>query len=73
MNVKAEKSGAAAFRKAPLPKRGRIFLCAFGNTRAGIGRTVIRKTETVNAQILSPGQRIQVRAGVKPNVLETHA
>ena len=35
------------------------------NSRTGICRTVNRITETVIAKILSPGERTQVRAGVK--------
>jgi hypothetical protein len=48
------------------PRRGRILRRVLGNSCDGIDRTDLRKTEIMNAEILSPGERIQVRAGVKP-------
>ena len=46
------------------PRRGRNCSRVFGNIHGWIGRTVIRKTENVIAEILSPGERTQVRAVV---------
>ena len=45
--------------------RRRIVRRPLENSHAGIGRTVNQITETVIAKILSPGERTQVRAGVK--------
>ena len=47
------------------PRRGRTVRRVFGNTCAGIGRRMVRKPENVAAEILSPGERTQVRAVVK--------
>src|ERR1035441_8396502 len=46
-------------------RRRRIVRRPLENPRAGIGRTVNQITEAVIAKILSPGERTQVRAGVK--------
>jgi hypothetical protein len=47
------------------PWRGRTVRRVGGNTSSGISRMMVRKTENVAAEILSPGERIQVRAVVK--------
>ena len=44
------------------PRRGRTVRRVFENTRDWIDRIVIRKPETVMAHLLSPGERIEVRA-----------
>ena len=47
------------------PRRGRTVHRVFGNTRDWICQEVIRKSEIVIVEILSPGVRTQVRAGVE--------
>jgi hypothetical protein len=42
-----------------------------GNTSGGIGRTTKRVTENVIGEILSPGERTQVRAGIESNFQRT--
>ncbi len=50
------------------PRRGRTVRRVFGNTCDWIGRRTFGKTENVTAEILSPGERTQVRADVPPFV-----
>lgn len=50
----------------PLPKERAFMLAAsFENTRDWIGTEVVRQPENVNAEILSPGERTQVKAVVQ--------
>ena len=46
------------------PRRGRNIRRVFGNIHDWIGRMVCRKPEIVMACLLSPGERIEVRAVV---------
>ena len=46
------------------PRRGRIVRRVWENTCTGICRTIIHESESVIAEILSPGERTQVRASV---------
>jgi len=41
-----------------------------GNTSGGIGRTLCRKNGSVNAQVLSSGERIKVRASNHTNQMD---
>ena len=47
------------------PRSGSDAPSVMGNIGGGTGRTIIRKTKSVIGEILSPGERTQVRAGVK--------
>ena len=53
------------------PRRGRNVRRVLGNTSDWIGRTAIRRPENVIAEILSPGERTQVRAVVHPSIPAT--
>ena len=46
------------------PRRGRTVHRVSGNPRDWIDRTIIRQSGNVAAEILSPGERTQVRASV---------
>jgi hypothetical protein len=53
-------------------RRGGTVRCVCGNTSGGIGRTTKQVTENVTGEILSPGERTQVRAGNNTYFKRTH-
>ena len=63
----ADVSAASSLTPTLSPRRGRNVRRVFGNTSDGIGDVDGQATESMIGKILSPGERIQVRAGVKTN------